>query len=416
MKKILLVAASVTLLAAGCQKTEIVNPVGEPAMTFSTGMKKLTKASGEVADAAADGMVNLQAQDFRVWAFSNYEDDNTTGIEKDQIYDGMANLNVYYTETTTGEETSPVMESWAPAKEYYWPGTGKNLFFFAVSGALKGADLAGTSDVKDSVVVDMVNKKMDVKAFEVKPANPNVDLMVADAVDQHQGDKSVDLKFHHALSKVEFLFKTVQSSDMRVLVQSIKVEDLVSTGDLSVTLDDANKEEKKDNQQNTEEVTSTVYPVIFTWTPTTERQTAAFTDDYAVEYTDWSWGEGNDATSIIELADQKTKVDPEDPTAEFDRTALALTTTATPFATWLMVPQDITNKKVTVTYIINSRQFEQVFSLTTAELTSWDQNQYVRYTVTLAPNLISFVPTVDPWDQYDNKADVEGDQDIEMQN
>ena len=44
MKKILFLAASAILLAAGCQKTEVLNQaIGDP-MTFSTGMGKLTKA------------------------------------------------------------------------------------------------------------------------------------------------------------------------------------------------------------------------------------------------------------------------------------------------------------------------------------------------------------------------------------
>lgn len=411
MKKILLVAASVTLLAAGCQKTEIVNPVGEPAMTFSTGMKKLTKAVG-TADADTSGIKNLRAQDFRVWAYSNYDDPNTNTVEQDQIYDGMENLNIYYKEVTTGEENSPVSGSWAPAKEYYWPGTDKNLFFFAVSGALKGEDLA----TQDTVSIDIDTKTMTVNEFRVDPLNPNVDLMVADAVDQHQGDKGVNLDFHHALSKVEFLFKTVQSEKMRVLVQSIEVEGLVAVGDLTATFDEANKEENKENTQNPELVTGYTWPVVMEWN-TQDKATAAFADDYDEEYTEWAFGEEGKESSIIELADQVTKVDPAEPTADFDRTALELTTTATPFATWLMVPQDITDKKVVVTYIINNRQFEQPFSLTTADLTSWGQNQYVRYTVTLAPNLISFIPSVDEWDQYDANGDAtDGNQDIEMQN
>jgi amino acid transporter len=60
MKKIFYVALSATLLAAGCQKTEVLNPVGEPTMTFTTGMGKLTKAVG-TADAEAAGLTDAFA-------------------------------------------------------------------------------------------------------------------------------------------------------------------------------------------------------------------------------------------------------------------------------------------------------------------------------------------------------------------
>ena len=67
MKKILFVAFAATLLAAGCQKTEIINRVGDR-IGFSTQLDKITKSVG-TADAANDGEENLLAQDFRVWAY-----------------------------------------------------------------------------------------------------------------------------------------------------------------------------------------------------------------------------------------------------------------------------------------------------------------------------------------------------------
>jgi hypothetical protein len=86
------------------------------------------------------------------------------------------------------------------------------------------------------------------------------------------------------------------------------------------------------------------------------------------------------------------------------------------FATWLMIPQSVEGKKVEITYLINERQFKSVFALD-ANLTDnkWDDNQYIRYTVTLAPNIIKFVPEVDGWDQYDaiaGNTDAETGKDI----
>lgn len=367
MKKILLVAASVTLLAAGCQKTEIVNPVGEPAMTFSTGMKKLTKAHG-TADADSTGLNNLKAQDFRVWAYGDYEDENTLNtIELDSIYDGMANMNVYYTPVTSADSTG-LVESWAPAKEYYWPGVGKNLRFFAVSGADLGVDL---SDYESVVTIDInrdstnkANPVLTVKDFEVNVASPNTDLMVADFVCQNQDKKEVELNFRHALSKVEFLFKTINGSDRDVFVQSIEVAGIRTKSTLTVTAQDTTGNQKK--------------PIVFTWDePVTEE---TFVDDYTAV--------PDDFPEKVEYID----------TTKTDTTAMKLTPAAETFATWMVVPQTITNYQVKVLYVIGERQFESIFTLSSDNLPTWNPNQYVRYTVTLAPNLISFVPKVEDWD------------------
>ena len=72
------------------------------------------------------------------------------------------------------------------------------------------------------------------------------------------------------------------------------------------------------------------------------------------------------------------------------------------FSTWLMIPQSVEGKKVKITYLINERRFTSIFALD-ANLTDakWAENQYIRYTVTLAPNIIKFVPEVEGWDQFD---------------
>ena len=72
------------------------------------------------------------------------------------------------------------------------------------------------------------------------------------------------------------------------------------------------------------------------------------------------------------------------------------------FTTWLMMPQSVEGKTVTVTYIINSRQFTSVFALD-KNLTEkkWAVNQHIKYIVTLTPNVISFTPTVEDWKAAD---------------
>ena len=123
MKKILFVALGATLLAAGCQKTEIINQVPGDAMTFTTAMSKLTKAVGTADADQTNGLLNLQAQDFKVWTYKAFTDEVNVD-EPGDVYDEMEALDVTY-----GTQ-------WTTTKDYYWPGTDKSLDFFAVSTKL----------------------------------------------------------------------------------------------------------------------------------------------------------------------------------------------------------------------------------------------------------------------------------------
>ena len=387
MKKILLVAAVAVLVSAGCEKTQIINPMHD-SIAFNTGMGKLTKASGNASDADSLGNANLQAQDFRIWAYADYEDVNTSTMELDKIYDNMANMNVYYDATT---------KKWAPQKEYYWPGQDKNLRFFAVSGVDLGGDLSTTDKIEIEITrtttgegesaVSTVAPTLTVKDFIVDSLSPNADLMVADFVCQNQSDKIVNLDFRHALTKVEFLFKTLENPDAAVYVQSLSVNGVYTKSTLTVS-------------ENTDASTNATKPMNFQWG--TRELPKVFTDDYIkVEST---------FPDTIELISGTM-------TSEPDKTAMKLTTKDENFCTWLVMPQDITNLQVKVLYVMGTRQFESIFDLAVPnKLQAWGVNQYVRYNVTLAPNKISFNTSVDEWNRYDADSQKEGNQDIEYQN
>ena len=364
MKKILFVAASAILLAAGCQKTEIINHVGGDSLSFSTNMNKLTKAS----DAESTGEVNLQEQNFRVWAYGAYEDANTPATELNAIYDGIENLPVTYA-APTGEAT---VGKWGTEKQYFWPGVGKELKFFAVSD--------GKDKDHSNVAIGTDINSLTVTDFEVTPNSYNTDLMVADFVKQHQDDKIVDLNFHHALSKVEFVFKTIEAEDVTVYVQSLLVKDLETKGTLTV----APATSAPETTDETGEYSATVTPVAFDWDVTTVSVKGTFADDYATEVT---YPDGMEEG------------------ADTDKSALRLTNDAQTFTTWLMLPQPIEDKKVEITYVINNRKFTSIFPLNATNLTEWVENQYVKYTIVLAPNIISFNPIVAPWDPAQDVED-----------
>lgn len=436
MKKIFFVALTATLLAASCQKTEVIRPSGEPAMSFSTSMSKLTKSVG-TADAEGKGQKNLEAQDFSVWAYADNSCDfsNSTVVDEETgIYDGMENILIECTSAFvdavigTGTEAEPQTPArpavWNTGKEYYWPGKNKNLKFFAVSAdgdwLRKSATCPVDIDLNDGTGENGI-PTMTIEGFKVAhekvvdTTDPtkvktaaNEDLMVADYVIQDQDDrvdKAVNLKFRHALAKVQFLFKTVTTPGTTVYVQSLKVADLETTADLNVSFAPGTG------------------IASFAWgnLPLEESETLEdFTDDWETSIIT-NEEEKLTADDVIDT-DFPTLIEGKNPTAA-DKVAMKLTATggdedpAQVFATWLMIPQSVAGKKVEITYLINERKFTSVFALD-ANLTGakWADNQYIRYTVTLAPNIIKFVPEVDGWDQYDANSSQAGNQDIEMQN
>ena len=365
MKKSFFVAIAATLLAAGCQKTEIINHVGGDLMSFSTGMSKLTKAS----DAKSDGVVNLQQQNFKVWSYCAYAD-AINGVEYGKVYDEMEALDVTYKEG-----------AWTTVLDYYWPGTAKKLDFFAVStgatwknGETAGVEWAITNGGAETIGADV--RKLEVKGYTVNHENPNDDLMVSEFVrqDQSMNDKKVKLHFKHALAKVQFKFLTNAAQTDAVLVNSLVVADLKTTGNLTVT--------ETAETYGTDDQTGRV-KVALAWTPAETK--ANFADDH----------DGD----------------------------LQLTATAEEYATWLVLPQDITGKTVKIAYTINGRPFEQIFALTRPAVAeekdgetvvtpakdafnAWGINQVITYTINLSPNKITFDPSVEGWAPETPQTDV----------
>lgn len=384
MKRILFVACAATLFAAGCQKTEIINPVGGEVMTFTTGLNKLTKASGEDPDADSTGTDNLKAQDFRVWAYY-VEADEHTGAVANALYDGMGNSPVTY--SVDGGE-----DKWSTDKQYYWPGQGKELRFFAVSADAATHGTAGKVE-EGKVTINDDRTTLTITDFVVNHNEPNTDLMVADFIKKSQGttaaEKSVNLVFRHALSKVEFLFKTDTSLGTDVWVQEVSVSGVKTKSTLTVS--------------EVSDVTT------FTWGERSVDQ--IFYDDYVSDENDEPLPIGLVAAEGVELHEATN--------------AMYLTNEPEKFTTWLVMPQDIKTSgvggvggvdlKVNVIYVMGNRQFKASFSLGTDTLTAWAYNQYVKYTITLTPNLISFNPSVEPWTEDGEAATDEDAEDTAME-
>lgn len=374
MKKILFVALGATLLAAGCQKTEIinqVNPDGQPSMTFSTGLNKLTKSATDL------GETNLRNQGFVFTALRAYEDIYTTTTEFGEAYDDIKNAKFSYNDGEWQISTG---------NSYFWPGKDRDLVFFGISSSQIDADknepkykvpeitLTGEKDADgiytDVKVSDFVITGYKVTAPDYKTTpvveGADDDLMVCDVVIQDQGEipvggqkGRVDLYFNHTLSKVEFVFSTKSETAAKypVTVNSITIEDVVTKADLNVTVD------LKDRiSQN-----------IYAW--------GGIGNPYVTTVTD-----NNSAEDFVVTKN------------------LLLTASEQTYSTWLVIPQDLTKKMVSITYTITDSSnedgaattFTSVWPLAVKGVVdAWEINNYVKYKVTLAPNIITFNPVLE---------------------
>ena len=393
-----MLTSTLALLAVACQKTEIINPMeNQQGLTFTTEFGKLTKASG----ADGGGMENLQAQDFRIWAYAAHDFDNTAENDANQIYDHIENVKVF--DYTVSAETI----GWKAEKQYFWPGADKNLYFFAVSD--DPIFLGTEGQTSTNVNIKLVRAEGDaetvkvpaltVSNYVVDPTNPNNDLMVANFIKQNQdqSDKKVNLMFNHTLSKIQFRFKTNEIPEgkepIAVFVQKLEVGESVTTdGATTVVGGLKNKGVLSATVKETTTGTTTTAEVStldLKWT--LDNNLAVFTDRYTDEPADFPTKiEGVDIANITGV----------------DKSAMKLTTVAegVPFATWLVLPQDVKGKKVKVTYLINGRQFANEFALDAftdsdddEETCMWAVNQYVKYTINLSPNLITFDAKVENW-------------------
>ena len=392
MKKILFTAFAATLFAASCQKTEIVGttPVNGPAMTFSTEMKKITKAD-PTADAEEDE--NLHAQGFYVWAYADFDVTNASNVDKTTnsetylIYDNMNGMKLTYSNS-----------NWSAPEnmEYYWPGTDKSLRFFAISAK---ENTKGKAKVTNGI--GSGTPSIEISNFEVTDGNE--DLMVADFRKQHQrqDERVVHLDFHHTLTKVEFKFKTnviEGQENPKVFVQELKLTNINNKGTLtaSPTTNFATTPTSSDEAE--------VLEVGFVWTPS-DGASKTFTSNGPKTLDD----EDKLPEMIIDINGNEIS------TTGSNKAPL-LKATAETYQTWLMLPHNKLTKEqlIEIKYVIDDRQFVAKFPLAgekdgTAQISSWDVNQYITYTINLSPNLISFEASSNDWNPTTGE-------DVEMNN
>lgn len=376
MKKIFFMAVSAVLLAAGCQKTEIQNEV-LPKIGFDTHVGKLTKA---YPDAENPGKLdNLKAQGFMVWGY--FATPNDLNYNLYDLYLGGDDLGIEVTPGTNND--------WTTGDIYYWPGKRKELDLYAVS--LWNAQTEGNT-YAGNVEIYPENNILNVNGFTVNNAADD-DLMVAPLIRQDQDDDEIVApQFQHALAKVLVKFTTSATasegqSSTGVYIKGVSLTKVKNSGDLTVV-----------NVLGSTPVSGpTESTATLTWTPRTT------THEYTAVY-------NANLTGIDPVNGVSAKNNQTGETTTYDG-VVPLTATPVTFGSWLLIPQDLTDDvKLVVEYIVDDNFATAIFDLkaegTTVE--KWEKGMQTTYNVKIAPEYITFTPTVGDWaNEYEERGDYE---------
>lgn len=442
MKRILYIAAMVSLLMTSCQKTEVLNVV-EDTIDFSTEVGKLTKA----IDYSGTKYETLTGQGFKVWAFADF----SLGNDVDgTIYRGIDGLWVRY------------QNGWGIAgnQKYFWPQSGNYLQFYALSYKhdngwassldskthLLPAVTAGTDNTVPAKSTEITG--LDLPVYTVCP-EANDDIMVADHIRQDKSvTKTVSPLFRHTMTKVEFYFKKGgEASDTDaeeasvIILKGITTDPLANKGSLDVTYSNADS--------NTDFSFDWVADATATKTPfygvpsdtltivkkggaivatVTEAPIAVGTENegdlcvlvadnsrtiYAYAKADES---SNPTWTVVEThtynkSSKEWESNAEKPAYE-TFVGKVLTDNSVNFVTWYMIPQTIDlvetegeeAGRVKIDYVADGVHIEQYFGLKGEVVSEWIEELCVKYNVTVAPHKIQFSPTVGEWDPLVDKG------------
>ena len=371
MKKILFMAVSAILLAAGCQKTEIQNEKLTP-IGFDTHMGKLTKAPNA---SNTEVVTNLYEQGFQVWSyFAGPENDLNYEVNEPYFDEGSI--------TVTVADRTVTPATWATEETYYWPGKGKELDLYAVSSYKEDYDLTAAGNVK----VDPVNRVVYIKDFVVD-ADADNDLMVAAMIRQDQDDaKFVKPHFQHALTKV--LVKFRRTKGCKVYLVSATTSEINSTASLKVTNSVPPTVAEGGNG------TALVSNATFEWTGhTTPATYGALCAEPTTELEGVIMENGNvqTVTGLVQLNAATEAV------KEGEEIVTSATDGYITYGSWLLLPQDsIKGYYLDVQYIVDGYFISQQFKLDTG-VSAWSRNQQTTYNVTISPDYIEFEPDVKDW-------------------
>lgn len=159
-------------------------------------------------------------------AYTAGDVENTTDLQEGNFgVVGYSNNALYLGATTKAAEQTynAVAGNWDyanPGEIRYWPNN--NMYFYAYFPYSEtGAEFADPKPANDAPVMTITN------------TTGNQDVLFASTLDQPRVDR-VDMKFHHAFSKIQGIEIQIQNKDVTVKVQKIEVINTSTKGKVLV--------------------------------------------------------------------------------------------------------------------------------------------------------------------------------------
>ena len=202
MKKLLILSAAV-LGAVACSNTYEVKTAPEKAIGFGTWTETLTKARVQGSNTFTNG------DDFAVYGFK------VNGTTNNTVFNGEV------VSTTNGN-------SWTYTPVRYWDPSATSYTFYAVSPATIGT--AATATTVDPETGEMTSTSITF-------AGNDNDVLVADktAVDPADFNKTVEIKFNHIASLVDFKVKKhTELGNATLAITSFSISNIDNVGTFSV--------------------------------------------------------------------------------------------------------------------------------------------------------------------------------------
>ena len=365
MKKVLFFALAAGVALAACTKNEVRPVEVDQEITFQAVVDKAATKAGTF-----DNNVKYPTdRPFGTFAFF-YDDENGYSKSAPKYID---NAEVKNTGATTGS-------AWTTNPKYYWPKQGY-LTFMSYSPYAELSETVTCAPTTEAMA------EIKIPNWNVN-AHQDVDIMIADRVDNQQANGSNDdytgvpTVFRHKLAQlVKFSVQTKydfgnlksgapQAGSKLFFLKKIKLQKIVTNGSFSSGAQPSSSS-------------------IGKWTPLTSD-----------EGTDYIWYE-NDKTGSDLVQDGEY---------EFNTEAVALSSGTIASNGYLLVlPQTFAasdTKIIEITYVIRSYTSATAYSDETvvqsfnihSATPSWDINKKYSFTITVDLNQIYWAPSVENWE------------------
>lgn len=365
MKRILLFAAVAGAALASCVKNE--SESGMTASDSKISFEAPVVGATTRAQAGEIGDKYPTEEDFKVWGWyheGDYTGFGTSTSWRNYMTDADGNpIEVAYNGTS----------SWAPAKDYFWPKTGKLTF-----AAYSPADAAGT--------YSHTANGLQITGFTVAAVGAQYDLMYSDRAynrissENQYGETNdqnpytgVDIVFRHALSSIVFKVGTdadYTNANNTFKIKSITIKNVADAGTFNEGLTDGNNSITRDPQ----------------WTVTGNAD-----KNYVAYSNETGFTVPNDGTTFEEPANT-----PDEPTD------------------LILLPQSLSTDTpvIEIVYTYGTEASGEIehtveYKLNQTDEQAWKPNKRYTYNIIFGLDKIYFAPVVEAWEDVEVTTDFE---------